>query len=138
MPHHRNGRTGRDGVVRAEPGASAPAWLARRQADHGRRWGNLLTWGCGEVASVIQCAVLYREGVQVHVFLYVLYCVPPHSYLPTFVLTALHFSDAGLLSYSSTRIERSHPATSSYDLGGEGSNSDLNPYLFVSLKQSGL
>jgi hypothetical protein len=53
MPHHRNGCTGCDGVVRAEPGPSASAWFARRQADHGRRRGVVLTWKCGEVASMI-------------------------------------------------------------------------------------
>lgn len=53
MPHHRNGRTGRDGLVRTEPGASASAWLARWQANHGRCRSVLLTWERGEVASVI-------------------------------------------------------------------------------------
>ena len=57
MPHHRNGRTGRDGVIRAEPGASASAWLVRRQANHGRRWGALLTWERGAVASMITATV---------------------------------------------------------------------------------
>jgi hypothetical protein len=58
MPHHWNGRTGRDGVVRVEPGASAPAGLARRQAHHGRRRSALLTWERGEVASMIYCTAI--------------------------------------------------------------------------------
>jgi hypothetical protein len=70
MPHHRNRRTGRDGVVRAEPGASASARLARRQADHGRHRSALLTWERGEVASMI-CCTLIRKACSV--FVYVLF-----------------------------------------------------------------
>jgi hypothetical protein len=57
MPHHWNGRTGRDGILRVEPGAGASAWLTSRQADHGRRRSALLTWEHGEVASVIYTAI---------------------------------------------------------------------------------
>lgn len=77
MPHHRNGRTGRDGVVRAEPGASPSAWLARRQADHGGHWSVLLTWERGEVANMIYCASNYA-GARVCVRIVPL----PHSYCP--------------------------------------------------------
>jgi hypothetical protein len=72
MPHHWNGRTGRDGIERVEPGASAPTGLARRQAHHGRRRSALLTWERGEVASMIYCTAI-GKGVQVHVFAYVLF-----------------------------------------------------------------
>ena len=58
MPHHWNGRTGRDGIVRVEPGASAPTGLARRQAHHGRRRSALLTWERGEVAGMIYCIAI--------------------------------------------------------------------------------
>jgi hypothetical protein len=70
MPYHRNGCTGRDGVVRAEPGASASARLTRRQADHGRRRSVLLTWERGEVASMIYCTLIEKAC---SVFVYVLF-----------------------------------------------------------------
>ena len=77
MPYHRNGRTGRDGVLRAEPGASASAWLARRQANHGRHWSALLTWERGEVASMIHY-IARRAGARVCVRIVPL----PLSYCP--------------------------------------------------------
>jgi len=102
MPHHWNGRTRRNGVVRAEPGASASAWLARRQADHGGRRSVLLTWECGEVASMIYCAecgfmslCMYRSSSS--------------FVLPAIVLTALHFSDADLRFSSLARSGSATP-----------------------------
>jgi hypothetical protein len=77
MPHHRNGRTGRDRVVRAEPGASPSAWLARGQADHGGHRSVLLTWERGEVANMIYCASNYA-GARVCVRIVPL----PLSYCP--------------------------------------------------------
>jgi hypothetical protein len=55
MPHYRNWRTGRDGDVRAQPGASASARLARRQEGHGRCRSALFAWECGTVACMIYC-----------------------------------------------------------------------------------
>jgi hypothetical protein len=53
MPHHRNRRTGRDGGIRFEPGASASARLARRQTGHGGCRGAVFAWERGAVACVI-------------------------------------------------------------------------------------
>ena len=65
MPHHRNRRTGRDGDVRAEPGSSASARLARRQAGHGRRRSALFAWERGTVA----CMILLQLGKRICVWL---------------------------------------------------------------------
>jgi len=54
MPRDRNRRVRRDGTVRAEPVARAPARLARRQADHGGRRDSLLAWERGTVARLMQ------------------------------------------------------------------------------------
>jgi hypothetical protein len=96
MPHHRNGRTGRDGVVCAEPGASASAWFARWQADYGRHRNVLLAWERGEVASMIciatgacTCTCLCTN------------CSSSSFVLPTFVLTTLHSSDEDLFFFDS-------------------------------------
>jgi hypothetical protein len=99
MPHHRNGRTGRDGVVRAEPGASSSAWFARRQADHGRHRSVIHTWERGEVASMIYCTEI---GKACRCTCLCVYCSSSSFVLPVFVLTALHFSDADLFFPSFT------------------------------------
>jgi len=55
MPHHRNRCTGCDGGIRPEPGESASARIARRQAGNGRRRSALLAWERGTVACMIYC-----------------------------------------------------------------------------------
>jgi hypothetical protein len=95
MPHNRNGCIGGDGVVRAEPGASASAWLSRRQADHGGHRSVLLTWERGEVASIIYCTVI---GEACRCTCLCTYCSSSSFILPAFVLTALHFSDGTFFS----------------------------------------
>jgi hypothetical protein len=54
MSHYWNRRTGRNGSLRAEPGASASARLTLRQASHGRCRNTLLAWERGAVAYVIR------------------------------------------------------------------------------------
>lgn len=127
-------RTGRDGAVRAEPGARASAWLARRQADHGRHRCALLTWECGEVASVIHCTAQSGKACA------------GGSTLSAYCLSSLFridrlrlcpdcpaFFRSGTYFFSSFDSKWKHHATSSYHLrGNRGSNGDLNPYrLFV-------
>ena len=90
MPHHRNGRTGSDGVVRPEPGASPSARLSRRQADHGGHRRALLTWVRGEVASITYCTAIGKAWRYTCLY----DCSSSFFVLPGFVLTALHFSDA--------------------------------------------
>jgi hypothetical protein len=113
MPHYRNGRTGRDRSVRVEPGASSSAWLACRQADHGRHRGALLVWECGAVASMIYRNWVGRVGARVRVRI-----IPRLWYgvAGPFVLTALHFSDADLFFLSLFGSKWKHLATLSYDL----------------------
>ena len=106
MPHHRNGRTGGDGVVRAEPSASASAWLSRRQADHGGHRSALLTWERGEVASIIYCTAI---GEACRCTCLCTYCSSSSFVLPVFVLTALHFSDGTFFCPSLTRSGSTAP-----------------------------
>src|SRR6266850_1165119 len=54
MPRDWNRRVRRDGTIRTEPVARAPARLARRQADHDGRRGSLLAWERGTVARLMQ------------------------------------------------------------------------------------
>jgi hypothetical protein len=89
MPHHRNRRIGRDGGIRAEPGASASARLARRQTGYGGCGSALLAWERGAVACMT-----YSNCANVYVYLLFRFLL---GILPAFVLTGLHFSVAGLL-----------------------------------------
>jgi len=65
MPRYRNRRIGRDRVVRAEPGACAPARLARRQADHGGSWGAFFAWERGAMACLMRGVVVRHTCVHV-------------------------------------------------------------------------
>lgn len=65
MPRNWNRRFGRDGVVRAEPGACAPARFARRQADYGRRWGAFFAWERCAMACLMRAAVVRHMCVHV-------------------------------------------------------------------------
>lgn len=91
MSHHRNRRAGRNGGLRAEPGASASARLTLRQASHGGRRNTLLAWERGAVAYMI-----HSNTASVPVRVCISFFSSSSSVLPTFVLTALHsFSLSG-------------------------------------------